>query len=58
MELVMGWPEWIIVSSWALGLIVWGAHHGEKPTYTYNIGSKIVGVGLSFAVLYWGGFFS
>lgn len=57
-DIVLGWPQWTVLAIWAIGLITWGALHGQLPQWRYNVGSRIVGIIFSAIILYCGGFFT
>jgi hypothetical protein len=54
----IGWPEGIWFGLAALALIMGIAQDGEPKTGKHSLTERMLSVGISFGLLYWGGFFS
>lgn len=55
MELVIGWPQALYLATTTFGLFVIATNHGRPREY--DIWSALIGQGLCYLLLYWGGFF-
>ena len=54
----MNAPQIILILLWAIGIGMIAAKHGERETVTHCVWSQIICVGITWGLLYWGGFFS
>ena len=52
-----GWPQWIMISIWAIVLILTAFLHGKPRTGSHNLGTALIHVGLAAFILSKGGFF-
>lgn len=57
-DIVIGWPEGITLSLWLVGIVYAIAHDGEPKKGKYDASVAIIACGISFFILWWGGFFS
>lgn len=53
----MGWPQYAYIGLLMLSIGVTLGLHGRPRTGTHNVGLAIVGSGISFGIVYAGGFF-
>jgi prepilin signal peptidase PulO-like enzyme (type II secretory pathway) len=51
------WPQIIVIVLASIGLGVHAVKCGEPISGRYDPVSRLVGIGVSFSLLYWGGFF-
>lgn len=51
------WPQYTVAILMMVTLVLYGVLHGERPTWNYNVGGKIVGTVIMIFILYKGGFF-
>lgn len=54
----MGLPQIILIGLYAMSLGISMSNHGKPKTGKENFGSTLVGIVLTFGLLYWGGFFN
>ena len=54
----VGWPQGIWIAFAVLGLIIGAALDGEPRTGKHKFAPSLVSIGLTFGLLYWGGFFA
>ena len=54
----IGIPQILIIFLWALGIGIEAAKHGQPKTGNHNFITQLIAVGISFTILYFGGFFS
>jgi hypothetical protein len=50
-------PQLIFVALVVLSLVIVATMHGKPKTGKHNIFVDLLSAGISFALLYWGGFF-
>ncbi len=58
MDMNVGTPEIIWFCLVAINLLIALAKDGEPRTGKHNLAGTMLAFGLSFGLLYWGGFFS
>ena len=56
-DLVMGYPQWIYVGCILYNIITAGKPRRE-PSHRWAVQIELAGSVITFALLYWGGFFS
>ncbi len=52
------WPQWTVVVTWLVGLVIIAAVHGQERTGTYNFPLSLMVNVISALVLMAGGFFA
>lgn len=54
----IGWPEGIWIANAVIILLVAAANDGEPRRGKHSLAGAMLGTGLAFALMYWGGFFA
>ena len=57
-EIIIGWPQGITISFWALSWAIAAVYNGEPKGENHNFALTFVCTIFNFGLLYWGGFFS
>lgn len=52
-----GWPQWLWFAMMAANLLATAYMHGKPRTGEHNIFTSLIGTGLGFVLLSYGGFF-